>query len=132
MAFFSRVKILAGFGDQGEEASKPYSLVAANTTNATLIKDQPGVITAIHAINVNAGVRYLKFYDTSRVPIAGSGTPGRRYAIPASATGAGFVFAPATPLKFYNGIAFTLVTGAADSDATAPSANDVILTIEWI
>jgi hypothetical protein len=35
-------------------------------------------------------------------------------------------------MKFVNGIAFAMVTGVADSDNTSPSANDVILTLEYI
>lgn len=113
------------------DSTIPYSLNAAATTNLTLIKPGPGIITAIHAVNVAAAVRYLKFYDSKILPVAGVGTPCRRFAIPAATTGAGFVFAPPIPMKFAVGIAFAMTTGVADIDTTALTANDVTLTIEY-
>lgn len=132
MAYFLRVKPIYGLGDAGADASLPFSLIAAGTTNATLVKSGPGVIVAIHAINVAAAVRYLKFYDLSRVPVAGQSTPVRRYGIPGNTAGAGFVFVPSVGIEFLQGIAFTMTTGVADSDATALTANDVVLTLEYI
>lgn len=132
MAFFQNIKALFGNGAEADDSSQPFSLIALGTTNATLVKSSSGVITAVHAINVNAAIRYLKFYDFNKIPSAGVGTPVRRYAIPASATGAGFVLNPTVPFKFKSGIAFTLTTGVADTDATALTANDVILTLEYI
>jgi len=129
---FQRVKPVFGVSNQEEWASNAFTLTAANTTNATLVKAAPGIITAIQCINVNAAVRYLRLYDMNRVPVAGAGTPERKYAIPGNAAGAGFVLAPAIPMQFISGIAFTLTTGVADNDATALTANDVILTIEYI
>lgn len=129
-----RVKMVAGGEGGGVEldSTTPFSLIAAANTNATLVKSGPGKIISIIAVNVNAAVRYLKLYDIGKVPVAGSGIPGRRYAIPASTTGLGFVLAPTVPMGFFSGLAFTITGGGADSDATAISANDVILTLEYI
>jgi hypothetical protein len=129
-----RVKMVAGGEGGGVEADNttPFSLIAAATDNATLIKKGAGKIVSIFAVNVNAAVRYLKFYDTNILPVAGTGRPIRRYAIPASTTGLGFVLAPTVPMGFFLGLAFTIVNGVADTDATAIAANDVILTIEYI
>jgi hypothetical protein len=130
---YKRVKPFFGINENIADSSVPFSLIAAANTNATLVNSGPGVITAIHAINVAAGVKYLKFYDTAKLPVAGSGTPVRRYAIPTVATtGAGFVLCPAIPLRFVNGIAFTITGGQADSDATNLAAGDVTLTLEYI
>lgn len=128
------VKLMGGGNGGGVEADSttPFSLIAAGTANATLVKTGAGKLVSIMAVNVNAAVRYLKFYDTNRKPDAGTGTPVRRYAIPASATGLGFVLAPTLPMGFFQGLAFTIVTGVADTDATAVTANDVILTLEYI
>lgn len=127
-----RVKMCAGGESGGVEAdcTTPFSLIAAGTTNQTLVKKGPGRLISIFAVNVNAAVRYLKFYDTDKVPVAGTGTPIRRYAIPASTTGLGFVLAPTVPMGFLQGLAFVIVNGVADTDATAVTANDVILTLE--
>lgn len=129
---FTRAKLMFGAGDQEESASTPFTLTALGTTNATRVKASPGVVTAIHCVNVAAAVRYLRFYDTAAVPTAGAGLPVRKFAIPGNAAGAGFVLAPLVGMKFLTGIGFTLTTGVADSDATALTANDVILTLEFI
>jgi hypothetical protein len=130
--FYVQTKVVAGSGEAVDDSTTPFSLICANTTNATLVKAGRGVIVSMHVVNTNAAARYLKFYDTNKVPTAGVGTPCRRYMIPGNTAGAGFVLAPMLPLKFLVGIAFTLVTGVADTDATAPSANDVVLTLESI
>lgn len=122
----------AGIMDTFESSSFPYSLIAAATTNATLVKPGPGVITAIHAIGTTAAIKYLKFYDTNKSPTAGNGVPVRRYAIPGSTTGAGFAYAPPIPLKFVSGIAFTITGASTDSDTTALALADVILTLEYV
>jgi len=129
-----RVKMCAGGEGGGVESdcTTPFSLIAAATTNPTLVKKGPGKLVSIIAVNVNAAVRYLKFYDIGVVPIAGSAIPARRYAIPASATGLGFVLAPTVPMGFQAGLAFTITGGVADNDATVIAANDVILTLEYI
>lgn len=129
---YQKVKSVVGVADAEADGSLPYSILAAATTNANLVKSAPGYITAIHAINVNAAVRYLRLYDSAKLPVAGSGTPSRRYAIPGSATGAGFVMVMDIPMRFLNGIGFTMTTGVADSDVAALTANDVILTIEYV
>lgn len=128
-----RVKLVVGGEGGGVEldGTNPFSLLAAATTNQTLVKKGPGKLVSIIAVNVNAAVRYLKFYDTNQPPAAGTGTPIRRYAIPASTTGLGFVLAPSVPMAFYQGLAFTITGAVADNDATAISANDVILTLEY-
>ncbi len=129
---FSRVKTLVGMGDNATDVSQPFSLIALATTNAILVCNRACVVTSIHAINVNAAVRYLKLYDTATVPTAGSGTPVRRYGIPASTTGAGFILAPTVPFAFMAGLGLTLTTGSADSDTAALTAGDVILTLEYV
>lgn len=129
-----RVKLFVGGEAAGREAdgTTPFSFVCAANATPVVVKRGAGRLFSIHAINVAAAVRYLKFYDTAVAPtLAGVGVPVRRYAVPASATGAGFVLTPAMPMKFNAGIAFAIVTGVADSDATAPAASDVILTLEY-
>lgn len=127
------VRIVAGGNAAGVEVdgTQPFSLIALATTNANLVKIGPGRIVSIMAVNQNAAVRYLKFYDTNRTPVAGSGVPVRRYAIPASATGLGFVLAPTVPMGFQAGLAFTITGGQADNDTTALTAGDVTLTMEY-
>lgn len=129
---FARVKLVTGIADEQADSTLAFSFNCGATTNATQVKRSAGVIVAIHAINVNAAVRYLKFYDMNTAPSAGVGAPVRRFGIPGNAAGAGFILQPIVPMRFLSGIAFTLVTGAADTDATATTANDVTLTIEYV
>lgn len=123
-----------GYGASVDDGSRPFSFVAQATTNLAMIKPGPGVITMIHAINVNAAIRYLKFFDASgsNAPVVGTTKPWRRFGVPAATTGAGFGLPIIAPLKFDFGIWVCLVTGIADSDATAPSANDAVIDIEFI
>lgn len=109
----------------------PFSLLAAATTNATLVKKGPVKLVSIMAVNVAATVKFLKFYDSNRLPDAGTGTPVRRYAIPASTTGLGFVLCPPVPMNFSQGLAFTITGAVADTDTTVLVANDVVLTLEY-
>jgi len=130
--FYRRVKQVFGFGDVVDDSSTPFSLIALATANPNLVKAAPGVLVGLHAINQSAAVKYLKFYDMKQVPTAGSGAPVRRYAIPASSTGAGFVVPFFVPARFLVGIAFTITGAQADTDATALAAGDVTLTLEYI
>lgn len=120
-----------GLGDGATEASASFSVIALGTANPNVVKASPGVLVSIHAINVNAAIRYLKLYDTKTLPVAGNGVPVRRYGIPGATTGAGFVIAPTLPMRFSAGIAFTMTTGIADNDTGALTANDVLLTLEY-
>lgn len=129
---FQKSKLVWGAADLEMIGALPFSFVAAATTNATLIKSGQGVITSMHLTNVNAAVRYIKFYDINQKPTAGQGIPYRRYGIPGATTGAGFVFTPTCPLQFFSGIAFVLVTGSGDTDATAVSSGDIIGTIDYL
>lgn len=130
--YFTQTKLVAGVGEVVDDSTTGFTLTAAATTNATLVKAGKGALVSMHVINTNAAIRYLRFYDTNKAPTAGAGNPVRKYVIPGSATGAGFVLSPPLPMKFQVGIAFTLTTGVADTDTTALTANDVILTLEYI
>jgi len=109
-----------------------YSLESAATTNATNVKASAGKVHWMYVTNTNAAVRYMKVYDSASAPTAGSGTPVLRLAIPAAATGAGFVFASASGLSFASGIGFTLVTGAGDSASTGVGADEIQVNIGYV
>lgn len=113
------------------DSTNAYSILSLNTTNQTSVTKGPTALISIHAINVNAAIRYLKFYDIRGAPVAGTGVPVRRFGIPGNTAGAGFNLTPVIPMKFLLGMAFTLTTGIADTDATAVLANEILLTLEW-
>ena len=71
----------------------------------------------------NAGSKvYVKFHNQTTTPTAGSGVV-RSFGIPAGGT---LAFSLEGGIAFSTGIALTTVTGAADADATAVAANDIV------
>jgi hypothetical protein len=77
--------------------------------------------------NTNAAGRYLKFYDSAAAPVVGTTTPIMTIYLPPTTT----IPLEAGPLYFANGIWIAATNLVADSDTTAPSANDVIVNIGW-
>lgn len=110
----------------------PYSLIGANTTNATVLKAAGGKVGLITAFNLAATPVYLKLYDKASTP-AETDTPVQRYMIPGNAAGAGFVIPmPVEGIAFFSGITFRLVTGIADNDTGAPTASQQLVNIGYI
>lgn len=126
-----RARLAIGDFDGGiTDGTIPFSHISVASTNSMLVKRGQGCLSSFVAMNVSGSVRYLKLYDMNRPPDAGLGTPLRRYAIPASTTGKGIVFAPKIPIQFNRGLGFTITGGAADNDTTQINAREVILTFE--
>jgi len=118
--------------DVGGGLSVASQQVAANTT-AILIKPGPGLLYGIAAWNNSSTILYGKIYDAASGVTCGSGTPKDRFMIPAAnAGGAGFVF-PVGPIgvTYLNGITVCITAGFADSDTTAPSANQAEFSVYY-
>lgn len=106
-----------------------HSLTSAASANATNVKASAGRLHGVEAFNSNASVRYLKLYNTAGTPTAGSGTPFRRYMIPA---GGGLVISyPSPGITFSSGLGYTLVTGAADTNSTGVAADEIHLNLSY-
>lgn len=103
-------------------------LLSAATTNATLVKPSPGQLGGYYFFNSAAYAVYLKFYDTSTTPTAGSGTPKLTLGIPAGAAGN---LSFGSGISFSSGIGFTMTKLPADNDTTALAANDLILNLYY-
>lgn len=91
------------------------------------VKASAGQIYGYYVANLNAAsTRYLKIYDKASAPTVGTDTPVITIPIPAGS---------AANVAFPNGIAFALGIGIgattliADADATAPSANEVVMNL---
>jgi hypothetical protein len=97
-------------------------VVSAATTNPTVIKASSGRLLGWCLTNNAAAKVYVKFHNQTTSPTAGTGVV-RSVGIPAGGT---VVFTLEGGIEFTTGIAMTIVTGAADSDATAVAANDVV------
>lgn len=103
---------------------------AANSTNGTSLATGAHRIYNIQALNVAAAPRYLVLYDTASAPTVGTTTIRKKIPIPAnSAIAIDFVVG----LSFASGIAYALTVNAADADATAVTAGDILqLNIDYV
>lgn len=108
-------------------AGAVHNKTAAGSNNATVVKTTSGVIEAISVCNTSAAVRYLKFYNLAVAPTCGTSTPFLRFTIPA-----GVCMPPlVAKIPFNTGIGYCMVTGKADSDNTAVTADDVQLQFTY-
>ena len=112
----------------------PFHLIAANTNNSTLVKNQPGTVWTAQLSGIGSAPAYLKFYDKATAPTCGTDTPVKVLMIPAAATaanGGGSNILLPVGVKFTRGIGICVVTGITDSDNTAPSANLFNINFDW-
>ena len=102
---------------------------SAATTNATVVKATPGVVTGLMVVNTNAAARYVKLYDKATAPVPGTDIPALTVQVPAS----GQVILPLSimGMAMANGIGFAMTVNAADTDATAVAAGDLLMTLLW-
>lgn len=102
-------------------------LLAAATTNATLVKSGPGIFGGYYYYNAAAYAVYIKLYNSATIPTAGAGTPFMTVGIPAG-TGGNVTFAGGG-IPFSAGIGYTITKLPADADTTVLVANDLILNL---
>lgn len=96
---------------------------SAATTNATVAKATAGDLFRFSGYNSNAAARYLKIYNKGTTPVVGTDVPiWTEYLAPQ----AKFELAFPKGMYFSAGISYALVTGAADADATAVAAADIL------
>lgn len=102
-------------------------VVAAASTNATVVLAAPGRVTGIYAFSVSASIRYLKLYDKATAPTVGTDVPV--LVMQLSNIGANGnpreVRLPGDGLWFENGIGLALTGAADDADTTALTAGDI-------
>ena len=98
------------------------------------VKTSAGQVYWIHAMNMVATARYLKFYNATAANVTvGTTTPVLTLPLPAnSTTGAGFTVSIPQGLAFSTAICVACTTGVADNDTGAPGANDVIINIGYM
>ena len=92
-----------------------------------VIKATPGQIYSIHAINVNAAVRYLKIYNKATAPTEAD-TPLLTIHLPA-ADSRELLFP--IGIEFLAGISIRATTELADNGTTAPTASETIVNITY-
>ena len=113
------------------EGLVPYHLVAAATTNATVLVAGPGTLGSVVVSSVNAAARYLKFYNKATTPAPATDTPAWVVPIPGNTAGAAFSASIPAGLRFTTGISFAIVTGIADTDNTAVAASEIVISLGY-
>jgi hypothetical protein len=103
----------------------PFHLISAGSTNATNVKASAGQLFGWYIRNFSTGDRKVAFHNTAGTPTAGAGVV---FTINLPA-GAGANIFNDIGIPFATGIAITTVTGAADTDATAVTANDLDINL---
>jgi hypothetical protein len=124
---YARVKRTFGREEVAADVGTGFRLISAASTNATSLKASAGTLYSLYVVNLNAAVRYLKFYNKASSPTVGTDTPVATFPIPASTTGAGFAINLDPGFDFATGIAYATTTGAADSDTGAVAANEIFV-----
>lgn len=103
-------------------------IVSAASTNATIVKSAAGRLLGWKIANTNAAWRYVKLHNIATAPTAGTGVV-MTIAVPPNGVVQQTIEGG---LAFSTGIGATMVTGAADSDATAVAANDLICDLFYM
>jgi hypothetical protein len=108
------------------------SVVLSNTTNATNIKTSGGQVYKVEGFNVSTAVAFLKMYNLSSTPTAGTTTAITIYTIPCSSQGAGLASEITNGIAYATGIGYTVTSSMTSSDTTAlPTANAVTVNVYY-
>lgn len=102
------------------------AVVSAGSNNATVVKASPGLLYGWSVNNINAAVRYLKFYNLASTPAPATDAEALVVAVPTVSSQT--VMLP-VPLSFTVGIGWALVTGIAANDNTGVSASEHVVTV---
>lgn len=103
-----------------------HHVISAASTNATNVKASAGQVYAIIVRNTAGAVRKIAFHNNSGTPTAGAGI---YFVIILNNTAAPVTYTWPTGVAFSSGIAYTMVTGSANSDATAVGANEIYMEL---
>jgi hypothetical protein len=106
----------------------PYSLIAAGTTNATLVQGHASELHGGYLYNSAAYAVFLKLYNSATAPTAGAGTPVLRLGIPA-ATAVAISSLDSEGVSFNLGLGFTITKLSADNDTTVVVAGDLLVNL---
>lgn len=107
----------------------PYKLFSASSTNATLVAAGKHTIKYMHYQNINAAVKYLKFYDNNKSPTCGTDTPVLTLAMQGSTVGLAREISIYPGIAFQSGIALCITGALADNDTTSVTANEQVVNL---
>lgn len=117
---------VAAFGSGGVVTN--HHLVAAATTNATSVKASAGSIGSIVLANTAAAIKFFKLFNKASAPTVGTDVPTVTVGIPPTST---LFWDPAIYYRMTTGIAYAITNLSPDLDATAVTAGDVIVSIQY-
>lgn len=106
-----------------------HGIISAGSDNATAVKASAGTLQYVHACSIDATPVYVKFYNKATTPGCNADSEVARLMVPASQCSG--MALPKNGLVFSTGIGYCIVTGIADTDATAVTANEVLLNIGY-
>ena len=101
----------------------PARIKSAATTNLTNVKTTAGVLGGIEVYNAGAAVAYLKVYRKASAPVVATDVPIATF--PIAPNSARSIFFGSPGMQMTTGIAYAITGGAADTDATAVSVDQV-------
>jgi hypothetical protein len=104
-------------------------VLAAAGTNPTLLKASAGRLYGYQLANMTASWKFVRFYNKSTAPVAGTDAPFMVVALPPNSS---VDLNWTIPISFTTGMGYTVTGAVADNDATAVAANDVQGTVYWI
>lgn len=100
-----------------------FRLTTTASTNATVIKAAPGILTLVVTSNPTVTGAYLKVYDKATAPVVGTDVPVVTQTIQSAGGGAQpFVLNLAGGIPFSAGIAIAVTGGVTAGDATVSPA----------
>jgi hypothetical protein len=97
---------------------------------AAAVKASAGQVYSIEVFNINAAPVFVRLYNQTASPGTGD-TVVWSGVVPGNTAGAGFVKAWSQGMAFGTGIGVRVTGAIADNDATALTANTVMLNIEY-
>ena len=112
----------------------PFHLVAANSTNSTLVSPGNHTIYFVALGGIGSSPAYLKIYDKVTAPVCGTDTPIQTFMIPAASTaanGAGSNLPFPGGIQILNGLGICVTGGIADNDATVVGAASYVVNIVY-
>lgn len=109
-------------------APVPFKVISAATTNATIVRGAANArLYGYELTNSGAAIRYVKFHNLATAPTAGTTAVVMIIPVPAGQSVRQFGTVPMA--SFSAGLSMTIVAGAADNDATAVGAAEVVGTL---
>lgn len=126
---FAANQVVTPTPQASQGASTLHFVNSAASINATSVKSSAGVVNELTVTNNGASPMYLKLYNKASAPAPATDVPVKVILVPANQTipVSGGPFG----IRFSTGIAYVLVTGSANTDTTAVTANQCTVSISY-